>query len=331
MRSTRRRFIGQTNLAAAWAATGAAFGASPQDNRGSHRGIAMTIGLNHVSSTEYPGAPELRGCINDVSAIDQLAKLQGFECMPTLTDDKATAAAVIKTIKDAASTLGSADIFLIQYSGHGGQVPDLNGDETDDHLDETWCLYDRQLVDDELANLWRKFKDGVRILIISDSCHSGTVDRGRGYVEDLKAGGTAARGGGDKEKVMQGLLGDEAKPVFRFMPDAVLQRNYQAHENDYKKISDELEGVRDIGLQEKGPSIVLLSGCQDNQLSGDLTSNGVFTSRLLQVWGDGKYKERGYKEFVKRIVALMPASQTPNLDLSGAPNLKFWLERPFTI
>ena len=42
--------------------------------------------------------------------------------------------------------------------------------------DETWCIYsDRQLVDDELYSLWAQFAAGVRIFVLSDSCHSGTV------------------------------------------------------------------------------------------------------------------------------------------------------------
>ena len=44
-------------------------------------------------------------------------------------------------------------------------------------MEETWVLYDRQLVDDELYKIWSKFKPGVRILVLSDSCHNGTVTR----------------------------------------------------------------------------------------------------------------------------------------------------------
>ena len=43
----------------------------------------------------------------------------------------------------------SACFFLLTYSGHGGQINDVNNDEPDG-LDETWALYDRELVDDEL-------------------------------------------------------------------------------------------------------------------------------------------------------------------------------------
>ena len=52
----------------------------------------------------------------------------------------------------------------------------MNGDEKDDY-DETWCLKDKQVIDDELFNIYAKFKKGVNILILSDSCHSGSVSR----------------------------------------------------------------------------------------------------------------------------------------------------------
>ena len=63
---------------------------------------------------------------------------------------------------------------MLTYSGHGGQLKDENNDE-DDFLDETWCLYDRQYVDDELNARLRDFKPGVKIFVLSDACHSGTV------------------------------------------------------------------------------------------------------------------------------------------------------------
>ena len=72
--------------------------------------------------------------------------------------------------------LVSGDILLLTYSGHGGQIPDVTGEETD-KLDETWCLYDGQLIDDEMYLELSRFAAGVRVLVFSDSCHSGTVVR----------------------------------------------------------------------------------------------------------------------------------------------------------
>ena len=82
-------------------------------------------------------------------------------------------------------------MFLLTYSGHGSQVPDKNGDETEDGYDETWVLYDRQLVDDELYALWSKFAAGVRIVVLSDSCHSGTAIRETLDVDHARTRSTA--------------------------------------------------------------------------------------------------------------------------------------------
>lgn len=93
-----------------------------------------------------------------------------------MLDEQATAEAVIGAIAGTAHSLRSGDMLLLTYSGHGSQVPDKNSDESDGQ-DETWCLYDRMLVDDELNALWSQFKSGVRICMLSDSCHSDTVAR----------------------------------------------------------------------------------------------------------------------------------------------------------
>jgi hypothetical protein len=56
---------------------------------------------------------------------------------------------VTEEIKNAVQTLKTGDISMLSYSRHGGQLPDRSEDEAD-AMDETWCLYDGQLVDDEL-------------------------------------------------------------------------------------------------------------------------------------------------------------------------------------
>ena len=141
------------------------------------KGISLHIGLNHVDPKHYQGWDgELNACIADARDMRALAKKRGFVGNTLLIDGQATAEAVSAAILDASKKLSKGDIFLLTYSGHGGQVRDTNGDEKDnDRMDETWVLFDRQLVDDEVYALWSKFKAGVRILVLSDSCHSGTV------------------------------------------------------------------------------------------------------------------------------------------------------------
>ena len=63
---------------------------------------------------------------------------------------------------------------MLAIQDMGGRLPDENSDEIE-KTDETWCLYGRQLVDKKLKNYLSEFKDGVRILVFSYSCHIGTV------------------------------------------------------------------------------------------------------------------------------------------------------------
>ena len=65
-------------------------------------------------------------------------------------------------------------------------MQDVDGDEEDDQLDETWCLFDTQLRDDDINTALASFAEGVRILMLSDSCHSGTVSRGIALDRDEK-------------------------------------------------------------------------------------------------------------------------------------------------
>ena len=140
------------------------------------KALSLHMGLNGVSGAAYGGWDgPLAACEFDANDMAAISNKQGMKPTVLLTK-KATRAAMLTAMRSAAKTLASGDFFFLTYSGHGGQVPDVNGDE-DDKKDETWCLYDGQLIDDELYAELGKFRSGVRILVLSDSCHSGTVTR----------------------------------------------------------------------------------------------------------------------------------------------------------
>jgi metacaspase-1 len=276
------------------------------------QGMALTIGLNAVDPQHYAGwSGELVACEADATDMAQLAKSKGFS-VETLYTGAATRDNVSGKITRIAQTLKSGDIFLLTYSGHGGQLPDLNGDEPDGK-DETWCLFDGELVDDEIYGLLGKFQPGVRILVFSDSCHSGTVLRAAYY-----AG--MARPGADG--------GTPQKTRYRFMPKPIGERTYLANQDFYERI------LRNPQLKEaKGAvkaSALLISGCQDNQTSADGDFNGLFTGTMLHVWNGGKFK-KGYRAFCSAIGKLMPPDQSPNYYVAGEINRTFEKQRPFTI
>ena len=113
------------------------------------KGISLHIGLNRVDPSAYSGwAGQLTACEFDAQDMVVLARKQGFETHQLLSSH-ATRASVISAIESAAAQLKKGDTYFLTYSGHGGQVPDGNGDEPDAQ-DETWVLFDGQLVDDEL-------------------------------------------------------------------------------------------------------------------------------------------------------------------------------------
>jgi len=77
-------------------------------------------------------------------------------------------------------------------------------------------------------------------------------------------------------------------------------------------------------------SILLISGCMDNQTSRDGDENGLFTGTLRKVWNGGKFKGN-YRKLRDVIVSKMPSDQTPNYYVVGASNPKFEAQSPFTI
>ena len=141
------------------------------------KGVSLHIGLNSVDPKQYGGWDgKLTACEADALAMNKLAHASGVVQSSVLLTKQATSIAVLAAIGRIAQQLVAGDLFFLTYSGHGGQMDDVTGDEPDG-IDETWVLYDRQLLDDELYSMWSKFASGVRIIVLSDSCHSGTVAR----------------------------------------------------------------------------------------------------------------------------------------------------------
>jgi hypothetical protein len=274
------------------------------------KGISLHIGLNQVDPNHYQGwSGPLNACLAVAEDMEQIAIHSGFQAR-TLMDSAAGREALISAMKQAAGALTAGDIFFLSFSGHGGQVPDLTQEE-EDGLDETWCLYDGQIIDDELNSLFGLFGAGVRILVVSDSCHSGTATRGAITLASSEVPG----------------LGEGGEAIaYRYMPLPVALRTYRAHRSFYDGIA---HGLPDRPSPPRA-TVRLLSGCQDNQYSLDGVFNGRFTATLLSVWNEGRFKG-SYADFHKRIVVQMPATQTPNHLVIGGHIPEFDTQRPFQV
>nr|WP_315233068.1 caspase family protein [uncultured Albidiferax sp.] len=283
------------------------------------KALSLHIGLNAVSSAAYSGwSGPLAACEFDANDMAALAKSKGMKPTVLLTK-RGTRSRALAALRAAAKALRAGDLFFLTYSGHGGQVTDINGDEPDGK-DETWCLYDGQLIDDELYLELSKFAAGVRILVLSDSCHSGSVTKAL-----------------------------PSTPRERAMPVPVAMRVYREHQAFYDKLQKEV--AKAVGAPLVDPdtalaqvaasghlsavvakikaSVILISGCQDNQTSMDGDHNGAFTEQVLKAWNLGKFVGN-YGQFHAKVRAGLPSTQSPNLFTLGRTG-KFLAQTPFSV
>lgn len=283
------------------------------------KGVALTIGINQIDPGHYGTSGKLSGCEPDAKAVAEMAKALGFARTETLLTRDATRAKVQEAVTRIAGELEPGDLFLLHYSGHGSQMPDTVGStEEDDQLDETWCLYDAEMLDDELRRLWTFFKKDVRVIIISDSCHSGSVSKG-----DLEESASRDLDGG-------------AAVVPRELPkedrDFTYRNNQAAYDNLQRAVNQNIPGADELIA-----TIVLLAACRDDETAKDDGQHGVFTRAMLGVHRQGKFRQDNYTymQLIRDIAAQIPANyeQHPRmtaLDRQDLP-ISFGRQKPFAV
>lgn len=255
--------------------------------------FSLHIGLNKVDPAAYGGWDgALKGCVNDALSMQYIAHQLGYDVTRLLLDEEATLQTVLRAFAWLASNAHRGDTVLISYSGHGGQVPDRSGDEQDG-LDETWVLYDGMLPDDAINALISRFTKGVRVIVVSDSCHSGTVTKSA-FLEDFSQ---FSRGLGQ----IKAAPAEACRAALTSVPTA---------------------RIKSLARPRIKAAVVQLSGCADSQLSWDGEKNGLFTQQLLYTYAAGKF-QGSYAAFRKAIARAMPLEQTPQILTMGANNPTF--------
>jgi len=202
---------------------------------------ALCVGINN-----YPGTDaDLAGCISDANNWAAELTRRGFS-ITLLTDKLATKAAIVEGLRRVILDTESGQTGVFTYSGHGSWVPDLNDDEPD-HRDETLCPYDIDkgmfITDDEIADMLASRKPDARIVMITDSCHSGSVFRFVGSP-------------GVKRKI-------------RFLPP----ENFLTNKEDILKARAFMRD-RPAPTNKPMPGVVHMAGCRDYEYSNDTELDG---------------------------------------------------------
>src|SRR5215213_4317569 len=136
---------------------------------------------------------------NDVRYIKAALVKNGFNLnnVDSLLNEKATKKNILAALDALYERAKEGDIVVFHFSGHGQQIEDDNGDESDGY-DEAMIPYDamamydpvnykgqNHLRDDELGAKLSRIRSKIgskgSLVVIIDACHSGTATRGNEF------------------------------------------------------------------------------------------------------------------------------------------------------
>ncbi len=139
---------------------------------------ALVVGIN-----EYPqeGNISLKGAVNDALLLEKALRRIHVQLPKkrVLLNEQATYSNVIRAWHDMVAEANPGDTLIFTYAGHGGQKKDAPPLDEKDNSDETLILYQGEIIDDELTDLFATASQ-YKILFVADSCHSGGLIRSAG-------------------------------------------------------------------------------------------------------------------------------------------------------
>jgi hypothetical protein len=154
---------------------------------------AVVIGIDHYDSAQ-PSAEiaagrsqwsNLDGAVNDATSMAELLRKKfGFAEVTLITNDQATRQGIVDTVraKLIAAPVKKGDVSVLYYAGHGSWMKDSSDPRG---RVETIVPYDApqgalDIRDKEIRQLLNQMLDkGAIVTAIFDSCHSGSISRGR--------------------------------------------------------------------------------------------------------------------------------------------------------
>jgi hypothetical protein len=224
---------------------------------------------------DYPGdVNDLNGCLFDQSRV--IGKLPDFQ-KRLLSDYQVTKKAFLESWEEAITESISGDMIVFHYSGHGTQVKDKSGDETDGY-DEALYLYDGVLIDDEINEVLQKIPEGVTVLILMDSCFSGGITRSK-------------KGNPCIEKKSRFVRTE--KKIYRKRRKSIARGNGE------------------------GLKWIVISGCGENQTSADANFNGQWAGAFTTYAMATLDRRLTYREWFNEIRKYLPSTdfdQAPTLE-----------------
>ncbi len=265
---------------------------SPARERATKR--ALCIGIN-----AYPAPNALSGCVADTREWADVLGSRGFE-VTTLLDHEATREAMLEAIRQLVAATVPGDVGVLQYSGHGTQVADTDGDENTDHLDEAIVPVDLDegafIIDDDLRRIFAAVPSGANLTCFMDCCFSESNARLLRLEQPRTRTSTA------RARFLPRSKGrDQQHRVYR-----------QAHRSP-RQTSPAL-GTLPI-------TNISFSACRDFQVALESDGHGHFTAAATRLLRESDAATWTNAEFFQRILGTIEPGQTPTLEPAGDSRL----------
>ena len=258
---------------------------------------ALCVGID-----SYATSP-LAGCVRDAETWAAALRRLNF-AVTTVLDTQATRHNVLEALNGLIAEARPGETLVFQYAGHGTQAEDLNGDEAD-RYDEALVPVDYEsgalLLDDDLADVYRRLPGGAVLTLFMDCCHSGTNSR-FAPIDRSPAGGS------------------ERRRFLRLTPELE-----EAHRQYRARTAAPVPTTPEESL----PGIIHFAACLDNQFAYESSGQGHFTRVASEALAAAVAAETTNEEFGNSIAARVIAlgrPQTPRLmrlpaELAGRPVL----------
>jgi hypothetical protein len=260
---------------------------------GGGRRRALCVGID-----SYPTSP-LAGCVRDAQTWAAALRTLQFE-VTTVLDTDATRQRVLDAVTALVEGARPGETIVFQYSGHGTQADDVNGDESD-RYDEAMVPIDYQsgalLLDDDLADVYRRLPGGAVLTLFMDCCHSGTNSR------FAPIDRSAARGS-ERRRFLQ------------------LSAELQAAHRQFRERAGSPVPTTP---EESLPGVIHFAACLDNQFAYESSGQGHFTgiaaAQIAAAVAGSVTNESFMNDVAAKVIAL-GRPQTPRLmrlpaDLTG--------------
>ncbi|KAI8622664.1 peptidase C14, caspase domain-containing protein [Chytriomyces sp. MP71] len=290
---------------------------------------ALLIGINYIGTKH-----ELKGCIADVHHMqDFLLSHRGYTNDPhhmLVMTEEARDAHLIPKMQNILAAFqwlvtgnNPGDSLFMHYSGHGGQVK-IKSDQRDTLIPLDYET--KGQIDSDLLHrcLVRTLPLGVKLTVILDCCHSGTMLE-LPYTYRPDDGGIMTPKDAlekvvvDMESVFKGGFSFESTPS-KILADISSISHLFLHRPEVDSVGYKHEHFAELEAdngQEK--DVFVISGCKDAQTSADTSVQGYGSTGALSYTVSQKLRESGgvtFEGLLKHIRGFMSTnrlSQTPQL------------------